>query len=136
MVSATAGSATAEGVSASDSALFDYERFDVYRVALDFQRLVPGLLPRRGHSALRDQLDRASASILLNIAEGFGRTSRAEKASFYAIARGSAMECGAVLDVLIARGLVSPAQHRHPRGLLFRVVQMLTKLILRMRHMA
>jgi four helix bundle protein len=133
MVSDAAGSTADTVVSVSDSPQFDYERFDIYRVALEFQRLVPGLLPRRGYAALRDQLDRASASILLNIAEGFGRTSRADKASFYGIARGSAMECAAVLDILIARGLVSPAHHRHARGLLLRVVQMLTKLILRMR---
>ena len=112
--------------------LFDHERFDVYRVALEFRTLTPRLLPRRGYSALRDQLGRASASVLLNIAEGCGRTSRAEKASFYAIARGSAMECAAVLDVLLAGGLIARATHRHARGLLIRVAQMLTKLILRM----
>src|SRR5215470_937899 len=96
-----ADSASFRQPDASAEPLFDFERFDVYRVALVFQSLVPRLVPLRGRAALRDQLDRASASILLNIAEGFGRTSRAEKASFYSIARGSAMECAAVLDVLL-----------------------------------
>ena len=50
---------------------FEYRRFDCYRVALEFQAMVPRLFPRRGFSSLRDQLDRASASILLNIAEGW-----------------------------------------------------------------
>ena len=54
----------------------DAERLDCYRVSLEFVELLPRLLPRRGYGSLRDQLDRASASILLNIAEGCGRSSR------------------------------------------------------------
>jgi four helix bundle protein len=103
-------------------------------VALAFQTLMPGLVPRRGYASLRDQLDRASASILLNIAEGSGRFARADKAQFYLIARGSAMECAAVLDVLVSRGLVARDVHRHGRGLLVRVTQMLTRLVQRMQR--
>jgi len=66
---------------------FEHERLDVYRVALEFQQLVPRLIPRRGYAGLRDQLDRASASVLLNLAEGCGHSSRASKASFYTIIR-------------------------------------------------
>ena len=113
---------------------FDFRRLDVYRVALEFQALVPQLLPGRGYAALRDQLDRASASIVLNIAEGAGRFARAEKASFYLIARGSVTESAAVVDILFTRGLISVPTHRHAHGLLARVSQMLTKLVLRMRE--
>ena len=112
----------------------DCERLDVYRIALEFQVLVPRFLPRRGYAALRDQLDRASASILLNIAEGCGRSAPADKAHFYAIARGSAMECAAVLDIALSRGLIDPGLHRHGHGLLVRVTQMLTRLVLRMQR--
>jgi hypothetical protein len=42
------------------------------------------------------------------------------------------MECVGILDVAIGRRLVTPAAHRHGRGLLIRTVQMLTKLVLRM----
>jgi four helix bundle protein len=114
--------------------VFDYQRFDCYQVALAFQSMVPQLVPRRGHAALRDQLDRASTSILLNIAEGSGRFARADKAQFYLIARGSAMECAAVLDVLRSRGLVAPEVHHHGHGLLVRVSQMLTRLAQRMQR--
>lgn len=93
---------------------------------------MPTLVPRRGHSALRDQLDRASASVLLNIAEGCGRSSRSDKAQFYLIARGSAMESAAAVDVLLSRDLILPGTHRHARGLLIRVTQMLTRLVQRM----
>lgn len=108
--------------------LFDAERLDVYHLALEFQGLATTLAPRRGQAALRDQLDRASVSIALNIAEGAGRFSPADKARFYGIARGSAMECAAVIDVLHSRGVISAAAHRRSRTILLRIVQMLTRL--------
>src|SRR5262245_60916980 len=110
----------------------DADKLDVYRVAREFDTFAARLLPRRGHSGVRDQLQRASSSIVLNIAEGCGRYARAEKAHFYLIARGSAMECAGVFDVALARGLVCDAAYRHGRGLLVRIVQMLTRLALRM----
>jgi four helix bundle protein len=72
--------------------------------------------------------------VLLNIAEGCGRWSRPDKAQFYLVARGSAMESAAALDALLTRGLVAPAMHRHARGLLLRVTQMLTRLVQRMQR--
>ena len=113
---------------------FDHQRLDVYRVALEFQALVPRLFPRRGYAGLRDQLDRSSASILLNIAEGCGRFARADKAQLYRIARGSAMESAAVLDVLLTRGVIAEGTYRHAHGLLIRVTQMLTRLVRRMQE--
>jgi four helix bundle protein len=110
----------------------DADRLDVYRVAREFDVFAARVLPRRGCASLRDQLERASSSIVLNIAEGCGRYARPEKAHFYLIARGSAMECAGVLDVALGRGLVTAAAHRHGRGILIRVVQMLTRLAARM----
>jgi four helix bundle protein len=104
------------------------ERLDVYRVALEF--LVHATEFGRGRigAALRDQLDRASSSIVLNVAEGAGRVSGRDKVRFYAIARGSAMECAAILDVLDRQRRINVADHTYGRQLLVRVVQMLTKL--------
>src|SRR5215510_11733417 len=102
---------------------------DVYRVALEFLALAAGVLPRRGFGDLRDQLDRASTSIVLNTAEGLGRATAPDKARFFVMARGSALECAAVVDVLRVRGLASPALCDQARSLLVRVTQMLTKLI-------
>jgi four helix bundle protein len=110
------------------AAYLDCERLDCYRVAVEFQILAAGLCRRRGVGSLRDQLDRASVSIVLNIAEGAGRTSGPDKANFYSIARGSATECAAALDLMLARGFVTVAEHRKGRGLIIRVVQMLTRL--------
>ena len=83
---------------------FGFERLDCYRVALDFQTIAVGICANRSVGAnLRDQLDRASVSIVLSIAEASGRRTLCEQSHFFAIARGSATECAAVLDVLIAR---------------------------------
>jgi four helix bundle protein len=118
------------GVAAN--APLDCERLDCYRVAVEVQILAARLgANRRIGATLRDQLDRASVSIVLCIAEGAGRRTSADKAHFFTIARGSAAECGAILDLLLARGILSAADHRHGRGLVVRVVQMLTRLIAR-----
>ena len=103
------------------------ERLDCYRVALDFNVLASRLVPR-GHRDVRDQLTRASLSISANLAEGCGRRAAADKAHFYAIARGSAMECSAIIDVIRSLGLAPVAACKDARWLLVRIVQMLTRL--------
>ncbi|MGE0454319.1 MAG: four helix bundle protein [Vicinamibacteria bacterium] len=112
-------------------AWLEHDRLDAYRVSLEFQQLAARLCRGKGLGALRDQLDRASVSICLNTAEGAGRTSPAEKSHFFSIARGSATESGAALDLLLARGLVSPADHGRARSLLIRIVSMLVGLMRR-----
>ncbi len=91
---------------------FDHERLDVYRRALDFvvaANTIRACLPN-GRGALADQLNRASVSIPLNIAEGAGEFAGREKARFYRIARRSATECAAILDVAARLDLVGQAQ--------------------------
>lgn len=77
---------------------------------------------------MADQFRRASISIPLNVAEGVGKHSRAEQARFHAVARGSAMECGVILDV--ARVLeVGPAESiDHAKQLVVSIVEMLTRM--------
>ncbi|WP_394835290.1 four helix bundle protein [Pendulispora rubella] len=82
----------------------------------------------KGHSALLDQLRRAALSVPLNIAEAAGRSSERDGARHYAIARGSAMECAAVIDALHVLGAVEAEEHARAVGLLERCVAMLTKL--------
>jgi len=74
-------------------------RFDAYRLALAFRAHVVRWLPLK-RAELSDQLDRASLSVPLNVAEGAGRSGPRDQARHYAIARGSAFECLAVLDLL------------------------------------
>jgi four helix bundle protein len=109
------------------AALLDAERLVVYGVALEFQSQASALA-LRADAIVRDQLRRASLSVVLNIAEGAGQRSRPQKRHLYSIARGSAMESAAILDVLRGSGLASPAEGRAARALVVRIVQMLTKL--------
>jgi four helix bundle protein len=107
----------------------DCERLDVFRVAVEFQVLASAICSRGRLGALRDQLDRASVSIVLNISEGAGHFAPAAKANFYAISRASAMECHGALELLARRWLVGCDAYRRGRSLLARVVAMLTRLI-------
>ena len=108
----------------------DFERLDVYRCAIEFLTLVARLTPRlpRGHSDLRDPLRRASSSIPLNIAEACGKTGDADRAHFHAIARGSAFESAAILDVLQRFGAVASEEVEQSKELLSRIVAMLSKM--------
>ena len=106
----------------------DHERLEVYHHALQFHALAITLVPRRGLRALRDQLERASLGIVLCIAEGAGRTAGPDKRRFYEMARGSATESAAVLDVLRIRSLLDEEAHRRARLLALRLVQMLSRL--------
>jgi four helix bundle protein len=108
----------------------DFEKLDVYRCAIDFLTVAVRLTAHmpRGHADLRDQLRRASSSIPLNIAEACGKTGSADRAHFHAIARGSAFECAAILDVLQRLGAVAPDEVEQAKGLLSRIVAMLSKM--------
>jgi four helix bundle protein len=103
------------------------ESLDSYRVALEFNVLAARLVPR-GHRDIRDQLTRASLSVSANLAEGCGRRAAADKAHFYAIARGSALECATIVDVVRSLGLALVTTCKEARWLLVRIVQMLTRL--------
>ena len=103
-------------------------RFDAYRLALQFRRIVVRWLPLR-RSELSDQLDRASISVPLNVAEGAGRVTPRERARHYAIARGSAVECLACLDLLELE--INPPQTSEARVTLLRLLDVLTALIRR-----
>jgi four helix bundle protein len=119
-------------VNESPELWFDHEKLDVYREALAFVGWISGLLeetPRAGD--VRDQLDRASTSIPLNIAEGNGKYSSKDRCRFFDIAHGSALECAAGLDILVAKGKLQPGQIRAGKEHLQKIVRMLMGLIKR-----
>ena len=107
-----------------------HEKLDVYQCALRFAALAFQVLERmpRGHAELSDQLRRATLSIPLNIAEGAGNPTDKDRSRFHAIARGSAMECGAILDLLLLQALVEPQTVHQAKSLLVRLVAMLSKM--------
>ena len=108
----------------------DHEKLDVYKVSIEFMALAINIVDTvpRGYSSLADQLKRAAWSIPLNIAEGCGKNSINDKKRFYAIARGSAMECGAIIDVCQVLKIENEKSFVEGKDLLIRIVSMLTKL--------
>ena len=87
------------------NALFDHERLEVYQSSLQFITWLESFLDKLPKSlAVRDQLDRASTSIPLNLAEGNGKFTKPDRCRFFDTAHGSALECAAGLDVLAAKG--------------------------------
>src|SRR6266542_7154869 len=108
----------------------NYRNLDVYRKAVRFlplaSRIAAALPPH--YAALADQIRRASLSISLNIAEGSGKTTGPDQRRFYAMARGSAMECGAVIDACIALSLMREDRAKDANEILESVVRMLSKM--------
>ncbi len=109
---------------------FDHEKLDVYQEAIAFCGWVGEFLAAiLSKAAAKDQLDRASTSIPLNIAEGNGKFSFKDRARFFEMARGSALECAACLDVLLVRKLASEEQVILSEERLARIVQILVGLL-------
>jgi four helix bundle protein len=88
----------------------------IYRKAIELVEVghaVIADLPT-GTGFLADQLRRATASVVLNFAEGYAKPSAAEQRRFFSIALGSAQESLAIFDV--ARALDAIAPKAHARG--------------------
>ena len=111
--------------------MLSHEKLDVYQRSIEFLAaalLIAEKLPR-GQAPLADQFRRAAMSIPLNIAEGSGRApGSADRARFRGIARGSAMECGAILDVVRLLDVAPDADSAQAKSLLTRIVEMLSKM--------
>ena len=113
--------------------IFDHEKLDVYRLAIDYvaetYRIARQLSGLHRHS--RDQWLRAAQSIPLNIAEGNGKRSLKDRARFFDIARGSALECSAIQDVLLVSEAITRETSQSMKSTLKRIVAMLTRLAMR-----
>ncbi len=108
----------------------DHEKLDVYREAIAFIAWLSALLEETVRIGdVKDHLDRASTSIALNIAEGNGKYMLKDRCRFIDIAHGSALECAAGLDILVAKAKVTPDQVRPGKERLQRIVRMLIGLI-------
>src|SRR5689334_6580705 len=111
---------------------FDHEKLDVYQESLAFNGWISAILEQAIRVGdVKDQLDRASTSIPLNIAEGNGKYAPKDRCRFFDIAHGSALECAAALDILVAKGKLTVEQIRPGKEVLQRAVRMLMGLIKR-----
>ena len=109
---------------------FDHEKLNVYQRSLEFVAWATELLERIPHKlSAHGQIDRASTSIPLNIAEGNGRYTPADRCRFFDTARGSTLECAAALDVLIARKVLTEKEIQDGKAQLIEIVNMLVGLI-------
>lgn len=116
-------------------AIFVHEKPDVCQVELSFVARAANLLEEikaasnGSFGGVCDQLDRASLSALLNTAEGNGKRQTRQRARFFDDARGSAVECSACLEALVAKRLTNAERIADGKAMLLRVVGMLTKLV-------
>lgn len=107
-----------------------YKELDVYKCSITFTALAWRLsndLPK-GQGDMSSQLKRAALSVPLNIGEGSGRRQVGDRSRHYSIARGSAMECSAVLDVMKTLEIGEQDRIAEGQDILVRIVSMLTKM--------
>lgn len=110
--------------------MLDHEKLVVYQKTLKFLKLSNFIfysVPKS--SALFQQFDRASLSILLNIAEGNGKYSGKNKSRFFDIAKGSSLECGACLDAMVIKNFSPDGVAKEGKNYLEEIVGMLIGLI-------
>jgi four helix bundle protein len=89
----------------------------------------PSLIRIPKNASVRNQLDRASTSVPLNIAEGNGKFTSPDRCRFFDNARGSALESAACLDVMIAKRFVCAGEIQAGKAMLVKIVSMLFGLI-------
>jgi len=113
---------------------FLFQNLRVYQRALTFAEQVSALTASfsRLHWYLRDQLNRASLSIALNIAESSGRVTAADQRRFLVMARGSVHECVALMDMLERKKLLPDASRAELAEHLTVIAKMLSGMIARL----
>ena len=111
--------------------LFYYRRLDVYKDAKQLAINVNEALksfPKEERYALTSQLQRASTSVMFNIAEGFGRYSSKERIHFLDIANGSLMEVSSQIELAEAYHYISTTQREDFDNQILSIVKQLAGL--------
>ena len=111
--------------------VFSHEKLDVYRLLLEYLELEHTLTRRMpsGTANLRDELDRAADSMLLNYGEASGKLAGSkDRARYLRISAGSATESAAAWDVARIRGFTPASDVLKAKRLLHRIVSMLTRM--------
>jgi len=109
---------------------FHHETLTVYKRALEFatwsQDLIESVTKK---TSTRDHLERAGDSIALNLAEGNGKFSQKDRARFFQIAHGSALESAACLDLLVARRCCADDAIKKGKAILEEIIRMLFRML-------
>ena len=110
--------------------MFDFEKLIAYQKAREVNKKIQkSIADKRVHPFLRDQLYRASVSIVINIAEGTGKLSKNDRKNFYVISRGSVFECASLLEVLHDEGVMTEKELGERKRDLEEVSRLLSGLI-------
>ena len=117
--------------------MFSFQELKVWQKAVDFAEVVIRVIddldtPRR-HYRLIEQLESASTSVSMNIAEGKGRQSTKEFIQFLYIARGSLFEVVTLLTILHRVGWIDEERMMKFQALALEITKMLNSLIKSMR---
>lgn len=113
--------------------LFSFQELKVWQKSVDFAEVVIRVIdeldtPRR-HYRLIEQLEAASTSVSMNIAEGKGRQSTKEFIQFLYIARGSLFEVVTLLTILQRVGWIDAERMKKLQQLALEITKMLNSLI-------
>lgn len=112
-----------------DNVVFDYERLNVYKKALEFIRWAESLNGKKVlNKGQLNKLDMLSTSIVLNIAEGNGRITNFDHLNFIHIAQRSTLKSMVLLDILKTHEKVSPEKIHSAKNLLNQIAKMLVGL--------
>jgi four helix bundle protein len=111
--------------------MFPYQNLEVYKKAFQFNKTIYNLLKKNTSipSYLKNQLGRASLSIVLNIAEGSAKVTAKDRKNFLVIARGSTFECAAIVDMLHSENEISMEFKHDLRSTLEEISKMLYAMI-------
>jgi four helix bundle protein len=107
--------------------MFNHQKLKCYVKALNLAKKMPTITARFPYY-LGDQIRRSISSIVLNISEGNSRTGPKERVRFFTIARASASESAAVLDIAFAYKLINEAEYAQIYDELLQIIKMLYKL--------
>ncbi|MFH1562821.1 MAG: four helix bundle protein [Nitrospirota bacterium] len=81
---------------------FEFQNTELYQQIMEYINKIyetTKRFPKIEIYGLTNQIRRASVSIALNFAEGWGRYNKKEKSQFYKVARASIFECVAAIDI-------------------------------------
>jgi four helix bundle protein len=109
---------------------FDFQKLEVYKKAKAFHEVTRSIVSKNCVTGYyNDQICRASFSVVLNIAEGSGRFSKADRKNFFIIARSSVFECVAAADVLKDKAVIEETDYNAIESLADELSRMLYTMI-------
>lgn len=107
--------------------MFDFQNLNVYKEAKILNKEILNFLrqSKQIDSYLKDQLRRASISMVINIAEGSGKFSLADKRNFYTISRGSTYECVSLFEIILDENQINPDVYKN----FYQKLEMISKML-------